>query len=328
MKNRSLIEKRENLLPEEYPELTMFVEAINNSMWFPNKWDFESDKNDFENLMETSEIEISKRTMLAIAQVEIKVKRFWAELYHLFPKPEIDAVGVSFAESEVRHQRGYRKPIEKFGLEDEFKGLEDIPVIANRLSYLNKYLSKIKKDSNIKDKIMVLTLFSLAVENCSLFGLFSIIKVINQKRKVLKDTDNLIMDTTKEENIHALFGIYLINLLKEENPEIFPKDFEKSVITLMDKAYQAESNIIDWVFQENTIPYLDKEEVKTYIKFRINYSLELLGLKPLYELNEEHMNKFEFFELEQSTTIHVDFFYKSSPNYNKHSREGGEDDLF
>lgn len=328
MKGRSLLKKRETLLPEEYPELIVFLDAINNSMWFPNKWDFESDKNDFKNLMTEGEREISKKTMLAIAQVEIKVKRFWVELYHLFPKPEIDAIGVSFGESEVRHQRGYRKPIEKFNLQDAFQELENEPVIANRLTYLNKYLDKVRNTGNIKDKLMVLTLFTLAVENSSLFGLFSIIKVINQKRKVLKDTDNLIMDTTKEENIHALFGIYLINLLKEENPELFPEDFEESVIKLMEKAYEAESNIIDWVFGEYELPYLDKEEVKTYIKFRINYSLELLGMEPLYILNEKHMDKFEFFELEQSTTIHVDFFHKSSPNYNKFSRESSEDDLF
>lgn len=328
MKYRSLLKKRETLLPEEYPELIVFLDAINNSMWFPNKWDFVSDKNDYDNLMTEGECSISKKTMLAIAQVEIKVKRFWVELYHLFPKPEIDAIGVSFGESEVRHQRGYRKPIEKFGLEEEFAKLEQEPVIKNRLDYLNKYLDKVRNTGNIKDKLMVLTLFTLAVENSSLFGLFSIIKVINQKRKVLKDTDNLIMDTTKEENIHALFGIYLINLLKEENPELFPEDFEESVKALMEKAYEAESNIIDWVFDEYELPYLNKEEVKTYIKFRINYSLELLNIEPIFEIDESHMDKFEFFELEQSTTIHVDFFHKSSPNYNKFSREASEDDLF
>ena len=136
------------------------------------------------------------------------------------------------------------------------------------------------------------------------------------------------MDTTKEENIHALFGIFLINLLKEEEPEIFPKDFEEIVRDLMVKAYEAESNIVDWVFQEDKLDYLTKEQVKSYIQYRINYSLELLELKPLYEVDQDHLAKFEFFELEQSTTIHVDFFLKSSPNYNKHSRIAKTDDLF
>ena len=112
---RSLLEKRTSVLPEEYPEFLPFLDAINNTMWFVNKWDFSSDKNDFENLMSNEEKQASVKTLLAIAQVEIKVKRFWVNLFDMFPKPEIDAIGISFGESEVRHQRGYKKPIQKFG---------------------------------------------------------------------------------------------------------------------------------------------------------------------------------------------------------------------
>ena len=98
MLKRSLLVKRTNVLPEEYPELETFLLAINKTMWFVNKWDFSSDKNDFNNFMSFKEKTVAKRALLAIAQVEIKVKRFWADLYNMFPKPEIDSIGVSFAE--------------------------------------------------------------------------------------------------------------------------------------------------------------------------------------------------------------------------------------
>ena len=49
MLKRSLLVKRTNVLPEEYPELETFLLAINKTMWFVNKWDFSSDKNDFNN---------------------------------------------------------------------------------------------------------------------------------------------------------------------------------------------------------------------------------------------------------------------------------------
>lgn len=325
---RSLLEKRTTVLPEEYPEFLPFLDAINNTMWFVNKWDFSSDKNDFDNLMNNEEKQASVKTLLAIAQVEIKVKRFWVNLFEMFPKPEIDAIGISFGESEVRHQRGYKKPIQIFGLEEQFNSLEKIDCIKNRVLYLEKYLEKTKNSKDIKDYLVVLTLFTLAIENSSLFGLFSIIKVINKEKGYLKDTDNVIMDTTKEENIHALFGTYLVNLLKEESPEIFPENFEQIVKDCMTKSYEAESNIVDWVFEEGELPYLKKEEVKTYIKYRINYSLELLGMTQLYDLDENQLEKFDFFELEQSSTIHVDFFHKTSPNYNKFSRAANSDDLF
>lgn len=324
---RSLLQKRIAVLPEEYPELEVFLLAINRTMWFVNKWDFSSDKNDYLYLMNHKEKEVVKKTLLAIAQVEVKVKRFWADIYNMFPKPEIDAIGVSFAESEVRHQRGYRKPLEVFGLQDAFNDLEKIPCIKNRIEYLQKYLDKVK-EGNPKNYIMVLTLFALAIENSSLFGLFSVIKVINKEKKYLKDTDNVIMDTTKEENVHALFGIYLINLLKEENLEIFPENFEEIVRQAMLKSFESEAGIVDWVFEAGDLDYLKAEEVKNYIRYRINYSLKLLGMKNLFELKDSELEKFDFFELEQASTIHVDFFHKTSPNYNKNAKAATTNDLF
>ena len=327
MLKRSLLVKRTSVLPEEYPELETFLLSINKTMWFVNKWDFSSDKNDFNNFMSFKEKTVAKRALLAIAQVEIKVKRFWADLYNMFPKPEIDAIGVSFAESEVRHSRGYRKPIEVFGLQEEFEDLENVACIADRIKYLEKYLLKVK-EGNPTDQVMALTLFSLAIENSSLFGLFSILKNINKEKGYLKDTDNVIMDTTKEENIHALFGIYIINLLKEENPEIFPEDFSNIVKNAMIKSYESESRIIDWVFEHGDLEYLEAEQVKNYIKFRINYSLELLNIDKIFDIKDEDIEKFDFFELEQASTIHVDFFHKTSPNYNKHAHVATTNDLF
>lgn len=323
---RSLLKRRDSILPEEYPEFLPFLDAINSTMWFVNKWDFSSDKNDFLHFMTEQEKMVTIRGLLCIAQQEIKVKRSWVNLHGMFPKPEIDAVGISFGESEVRHQRGYKKLLQVLGLEQEFLDLERHPSLFNRMNYLDKYLKKSKGD--VKDYVMYLTLFTLAVENSSLFGLFAIFKVINKERNFLKDTDNVIMDTTKEENIHALFGVFLINLLREEEPELFPEDFGDVVSSAMAKSYQAESDIIDWVFEHGELPYLTKDQIKTYIKYRINYSLELLDLPKIYTLDQQQLEKFDFFELEQDSTIHVDFFHKTSPNYNKHSRTETKDSLF
>jgi hypothetical protein len=48
----------------------------------------------------------------------------------------------------------------------------------------------------------------------------------------------------------------------------------------------------------------------------------------LFEINHTILEKFDFFELEQSSTIHVDFFHKTSPNYNKFSRKASTNELF
>lgn len=336
--SRSLLKPRTNLLPEEYPELHVYRKAINDCMWFHDKWTFNSDKNDYNNQMSSEERSITKKGLMAISQIEVKVKRMWADIFHIFQKPEIDAVGITFAESEVRHQLAYRRLLEELNLQTEFDNLENIPCIKNRVDYLVKYLNNIKDQDHSK-YIITLTLFSLFIENSSLFGQFAIFKKINQKTGYLKDTDNVIMDTTKEENIHALFGVHVIKILKEENPELFTEDFESIIINACLKSFEAESNIIDWIFSEGELDYLSKKEVKEYIKYRLNYSISLLNhtpegeiplfnIKLPFEINEDLTESFEFFEVEQSSTVHVDFFHKKNPNYSKFSRTASADDLF
>ena len=54
--------------------------------------------------------------MLAISQIEVAVKSFWGDIYQKMPKPEVGAVGATFAESEVRHADAYSHLLEILGL--------------------------------------------------------------------------------------------------------------------------------------------------------------------------------------------------------------------
>jgi ribonucleoside-diphosphate reductase beta chain len=77
--------------------------------------------------------------MLAIAQIEVNVKTFWADLYKRMPITEIGDVGMTFSESrKFRHKDAYAQLLRILGLEDEFKTVIEIPAIKNRINYLNK----------------------------------------------------------------------------------------------------------------------------------------------------------------------------------------------
>jgi len=75
--------------------------------------------------------------LLAISQVEVSVKTFWAKLYDRLSKPELANVGMIFAESEVRHSDAYSHLLELLGLNSIFEEIEDIPALNQRVDYLN-----------------------------------------------------------------------------------------------------------------------------------------------------------------------------------------------
>ena len=112
----SIFNKRVNFKPFEYPEVLSYVDAINHSYWIHTEWNFQSDIHDFHTKLDAKEKNAVKNTLLAISQIEVSVKAFWGKLYDRFPKPEFNAVGATFAESEVRHERAYSHLLEVLNL--------------------------------------------------------------------------------------------------------------------------------------------------------------------------------------------------------------------
>jgi ribonucleotide reductase beta subunit family protein with ferritin-like domain len=95
---KNIFEKRINILPYEYPSLLAYKNAIRHSYWIHDEFNFTTDIDDYRTKISHEEREVIKRTMLAIAQIEVNVKTFWADLYKRMPITEIGDVGMTFAE--------------------------------------------------------------------------------------------------------------------------------------------------------------------------------------------------------------------------------------
>lgn len=321
----SIFRKRTNLKPYEYPQLIEYLEAIRHSYWVHTEFNYSSDIQDMKVKMTPAEVEIVKKAMLAISQIEVQVKTFWAKLGDKMPKPEVQAVGVTFGESEVRHADAYSNLLEIMGLNNEFENLVEVPAIKKRIAYLEQSIQAPVDDKDYFHKII---LFSMFVENVSLFSQFLIMMAFNKHKNVLKGISNAVEATSKEEDIHARFGFEIVNIIKAENPDWWNKDTIAEVNRLAREAYKAEAAIVDWIYGEADLDFLPKETVKEFLKHRFNQSLQAIELKPLYEVDETVVRSTDWFVEEILSTKNVDFFTKRSVAYNKKSKAFTEDDLF
>ena len=326
-RKRNVFEKRITLKPYEYPELYEYVPAIRHSYWIHSEFNFTSDIQDFKTRLTETERNAIKNTMLAISQIEVAVKSFWGDIYHKIPKPEIGSVGATFAESEVRHADAYSHLLEILGLNEEFKDLKKNPVIMKRVRYLESALASSKSEEN-KEYAEAVLLFSLFIEHVSLFSQFLIIMAFNKHKNMLKGVSNVVEATSKEEQIHGDFGIDLIKIIKSENPEWFDVLYESRIQEMCKNAYEAESAIIDWIFEKGELDFLPKEEINEFIKDRFNRSLESIGVDKIFETNQSILEKTEWFNDELIATKHGDFFVKRSINYSKKSQSITGEDLF
>lgn len=322
-----IFDKRINYKPFEYPEIMQFTEAINKSFWVHSEVDFTADVQDFHSQLSDLDRNAIKNSLLAIAQIEVNVKTFWGNLYQHMPKPEMNGLGATFAECEFRHSEAYSRLLEVLGYNKAFENLIEVPVIEKRISYLSEAL----KDANSKDPkeyLSSLLMFSILIENVSLFSQFAIILSFTRFRGYMKNVSNIIAWTSVDEQIHANAGIFLINKIKEEQPDLMQEEDEIKIYEMIKYSIDIESEILDWIFEMGEIQNITKENLLNFMKFRVDDSLIKIGMKPMFNVTSEEYKPMEWFEQEVFSHSLDDFFAKRPVDYTKHDKSITATDLF
>ena len=318
---------RTHLKPYEYTDFLDYVDAVRNSYWVHEEFNFDGDVQDYRVNTTPAEQTTIKRTMLAIAQIEVQVKTFWSDIYRDMPKAEIGNVGMTFAESEVRHMDAYSHLLDVLGIEDEFERITEVPAIQQRIEYLDDYLEMGSSDSK-KESVMGILLFSTFVEHVSLFSQFLIMTSFDKHQKKFKGIANAVEATSKEEQIHGLFGQELVETIREENPELFDEDFTEEIQGACQQAYEAESEILDWILEDGELEFLPREHIDAFLKDRFNQSLDNAGVAPVFDPDEDVVAETRWFHEDMMMTKDNDFFSKRSTTYNKHTQSVTADDMF
>ncbi|TWP28238.1 ribonucleotide reductase [Apibacter muscae] len=323
----SVFDRRINYKPFEYPEILQFTDAINKAFWVHSEVDFTADVQDFHSHLDEKERNAIKNSLLAIAQIEVAVKSFWGNLYQHFPKPEFNGLGSTFAECEFRHSEAYSRLLEVLGYNNQFEKLLDIPVIRERIEYLDEALKDAKSEDN-KKYVVSLILFSILIENVSLFSQFAIILSFTRFKGLMKNVSNIIGWTSVDEQIHANAGIYLVNKIKEEYPDFFDTDTIESIRKIVNHSIKVEGKILEWIFELGSIETISKENLINFMKFRVDESLKQIGIEQLYYISAEQYKPMAWFEEEVFANSLDDFFAKRPTEYTKHDKSITENDLF
>lgn len=322
-----LFEEQVSRKPNLYPWTEDFVNAMHNGFWTDKEFNFQSDVQDFKVNLSEKEREIIKRTLSAIGQVEVSVKKFWANLGNHLPHPGITDLGYVMANIEVIHNNAYERLLSVLELEDVFEQNMKLPIIRDRVNYLKKYLNKCYMNDK-KQYIYSLILFTLFVENVSLFSQFYIINWFNRYENVLKDTAQQVAYTSREENIHGIVGTKIVNVLREEYPDLFNDDLPERLKEEAQCAFEAESKIIDWIIGDYEKDNISADILKEFIKNRLNESLEQIGFEKVFDVDKEKISSTIWFDEDVLGNSATDFFFKRPVEYSKKDKSFDEDDLF
>jgi ribonucleoside-diphosphate reductase beta chain len=218
----------------------------------------------------------------------------------------------------------YEKLLNLLGLGEEFANVKNIPCMQGRGEYLGKYLQGVYSKSD-KEFTKSLILFTLLVENASLFSQFLIVSSFKKYKNLFANFNSVISATAREETIHARFGIDIINIIRKENPDWFDKDMENKIIRNVEKAFTAEVEVLDWIFEKGELDFLPKASIVEYLKYRFNDSLTKMGYEELYEVDSELIKPTEFLDVQILSTSSFDFFNEKSTDYSQNTAFNEED---
>ena len=322
-----IFEEQISRKPNHYPWTDSFIEAMHNGFWTDKEFNFKSDVQQFKVKLSDQYREIVVRTLSAIGQIEVAVKTFWAKLGENLPHPSLQDLGYVMANVEVIHNNAYERLLSVLGLERVFEENLKLDWIQGRVKYLKKYTHKYYKDSK-KQYLYALILFTLFVENVSLFSQFYVINWFARFKNVLKDTDQQVKYTRNEENIHALVGIRIINTIRSEHPELFDDELAEKIAKEAQDAFESEAKIVDWMVNGIDEEGLSAPILKEFIKNRINQSLVQIKFKPVFDVDKQLLEGTVWFDEELLGNNQTDFFHSKDVNYSKKSQCFDENELF
>lgn len=321
-----LFEEQISRKPDLYPWTKQFIDAIWQGFWTPDEFNFRSDYGQFKTELNDQEREVIVKTLSAIGQIEVAVKTFWAKLGENLPHPSLRDLGFAMANSEVIHNLAYEKLLEVLQLTHVFEENLNEAVIKGRVDYLRKYLSKVYKGDSKKQYIYAITLFTLFVENVSLFSQFYIIMHFNRNRAVLKDCAQQVQYTRNEEMLHAQVGIKIINTLREEYPELFDDELQKRIEQECIDSLKAESKVIDWIMGDYNIEGLNASILKSFIAKRMKDSIDQIGFDSSAIVYDKALiDKTFWFDEELLGANMTDFFQKRPTEYSRGKAINAED---
>lgn len=322
-----IFEEQISRKPDKYPWTQDFIEAMHTGFWTDKEFSFQSDVQDFKVSLTEQEREIVVRALATIGQLEISVKKFWAKLGDNLPHPSINDMGYVMANTEVIHGDAYERLLEILGINDAFEKILELDIIKGRVNYLRKHLHKFHTD-NRKQFIYSLILFTLFVENIALFSQFYTISWFGRFKNLLKDTNKQVEYTSREENLHAMIGMKLINVIRQEHPELFDEELENKILHEAQEAVKYEMQIIEWIVNGYKSDKLNSKVLKEFVKNRMNESLREIGFEQVFDVDREELAKTMWFEEQVLGNNQSDFFHSRPVEYSKKSKSFAVEDLF
>jgi ribonucleoside-diphosphate reductase beta chain len=315
-----LFDERIPYKPFEYPEY--YTEGWlkqAQAFWLHTEIPMSGDVKDWNEKLTDSEKNLVGNILLGFAQTECAVSDYWTQkVVGWFPKHEIQQMAMMFGSQETIHAVAYSYLNETLGLENFEAFLQD-EATMERFDNLVSYEGT--------DKIGIaksLAIFSAFAEGVSLYSAFAVLYSF-QLRNLLKGIGQQMKWSVRDESLHSKMGCQLFRHMCQEDPKLL-EDCKKDVIDAAEAMLKAEEKYIDKMFEQGDIENLKANDLKQFIRKRLNEKINELGytnIREYFKYDDEGASRLDWFYHLTGGHTHTDFFAVRPTDYSKANE--GED---
>jgi len=314
----SLLEERVVYKPFEYPKAYDYWLKQQQAHWLHTEVPMAQDVTDWKSNMKDHEKNLIGGILKGFAQTETIVNDYWSTLVtKWFRKPEIIMMGTTLGSSETIHAEAYSLLNEQLGLDNFAEFLEDESTMAKIESLMEVRDSH--ESPNWHKRAVSLAIFSAFTEGVNLFSSFAVLLSFKM-RNLLKGVGQIVEWSVRDESLHSEAGCWLFRTLMQEHPEFKTPELIADINEAASNALKLEFDFIDKVFEMGDLENLTKNELKNFIKHRVNTKMADLGLSPIIpaeEIDKGALKTMKWFDAVIAGKQQTDFFANRVTNYSK-----------
>ena len=315
----SLLEERVVYKPFEYPKAFDYWLKQQQAHWLHTEVPMSQDVTDWKSNLKDHEKNVVGQILKGFAQTETIVNDYWSTLVtKWFRKPEVIMMGTTLGSSETIHAEAYSLLNEQLGLDDFAEFLEDETTMA-KIEALMQVRDNHDGTPNWHERAKSLAIFSAFTEGVNLFSSFAVLLSFKMRNK-LKGVGQIVEWSVRDESLHSEAGCWLFRTLMKENPKFKTKKLINEIEEAAELAMKLEFDFIDKVFELGDLENLSKDELKNFIKHRINTKMSDLGLDPIVpsaDIDKGALKTMKWFDAVIAGKQHTDFFASRVTNYSK-----------
>ena len=315
-----LFDERIAYKPFDYPEY--YTEGWlkqAQAFWLHTEIPMSGDVKDWNEKLTKAEKNLVGNILLGFAQTECAVSDYWTQkVVSWFPKHEIKQMSMMFGSQETIHAVAYSYLNETLGLEDFEAFLQD-EATMERFNNLVSY-----EGTNKVGIAKSLAIFSAFAEGVSLYSAFAVLYSF-QLRNLLKGIGQQMKWSVRDESLHSKMGCQLFRHMCQEDNKLL-EDCKKDVTNAAEAMLKAEERYIDKMFEQGDIENLKADDLKQFIRKRLNEKLVELGYKHLgkyFKYDNAGASRLDWFYHLTGGHTHTDFFAVRPTDYSKANE--GED---